>query len=99
MEILSRRYCKSPDLVFRQIAGEFVLVPIRHDVADLEAVYTLGGVGARIWELLDGERDGYGILDEIMREYDVALDEAQADLLAFLHELESIRGIAPVGAA
>jgi hypothetical protein len=98
MEILSRRYRKSPDLVFRQIAGEFVLVPIRHDVADLEAVYTLGGMGARIWELLDGERDGHTILDQIVQEYDVAPDEAQADLVEFLNELEAVRGIAPVEA-
>jgi hypothetical protein len=98
MEILCRRYRKSPDLVFRQIAGEFVLVPIRHDVADLEAVYTLGGVGARIWELLDGERDGYAILGQIMQEYDVTPDEAQTDLTEFISELEAVQGIAPVEA-
>ena len=98
MEILSRRYRKSPDLVFRQIAGEFVLVPIRHDVADLEAVYTLGGAGVRIWELLDGERDGHAILSQIVQEYDVAVDEARADLLQFLGDLEAVQGIAPVEA-
>jgi len=98
MEILSRRYVKSSDMVFRQIAGEFVLVPIRHDVADLEAVYTLGGVGARIWELLDGERDGYAILGQIVQEYDIALDEAKSDLVEFLGELDAIQGIALVEA-
>ena len=96
MEVLSRRYRKSPDLVFRQIAGEFVLVPIRHDVADLEAVYTLAGVGARIWELLDGERDGYAVLDQIVQEYDVTPDEVRTDLVEFLGELEAVQGIVPV---
>jgi len=98
MEILSRRYRKSPDLVFQQLAGEFVLVPICHDVADLEAVYTLGGVGARIWELLDGERDGYAILAQIVEEYDVTPDEARTHLAEFLGELEAVRGIVPVEA-
>jgi Coenzyme PQQ synthesis protein D (PqqD) len=98
MEILSRRYTKCPDVVFRQIAGEFVLVPIRHDVADLEAVYTLRGVGARIWELLDGERDGHAILDLIMQEYDISLEVAQSDLVEFLDELEAVRGIVLVEA-
>ena len=98
MEILSRRYRKSPDLVFRQIAGEFVLVPIRHDVADLEAVYSLGGVGARIWELLDGKRDGHAILAQIAQEYDVSPGQAQIDLIEFLGELEAVQGIAPVEA-
>jgi Coenzyme PQQ synthesis protein D (PqqD) len=98
MEILSRRYGKSPDVVFRQIAGEFVLVPIRHDVADLEAVYTLGGAGARIWELLDGERDGHAILDEIVQEYDITLDQARSDLIEFLGDLEAVQGIVLVEA-
>ena len=98
MEILSRRYDKSPDVVFRQVAGEFVLVPIRHDVADLEAVYTLGGVGTRIWELLDGERDGHAILDQIVQEYDITIAEAKSDLVEFLGELEAVHGIALVEA-
>ena len=98
MDILSRRYQKSPDLVFRQIGDEFVLVPIRHDVADMEAIYTLGGVGARIWELLDGERDGNAVLAQIVQEYDVSPEQARADLVEFLEQLESVQGIALVEA-
>jgi len=96
MEVLSRRYRRSPDLVFRQIGDEFVLLPIRQDVADMEAVYTLGGVGARIWELLDGELDGQAILARVLREYDVAPETAHADLVEFLQQLEAIQGIVPV---
>jgi hypothetical protein len=98
MEILSRRYRKSSNLVFRQIADEYVLVPIHHDVADMEAVYTVGGVGVRMWELLDGERDGHTILEQILEEYDVTSEEAQADLVEFLAQLESIGGITPTEA-
>ncbi len=96
MDLLSHRYRQSPDMVFRQIADEYVLVPIRHDVADMEAVYTLGGVGARIWELLDGERDGEAILEQIVQEYDVAREEARADLVEFLEDLLAVQGIAAV---
>ena len=96
MDILSRRYRKSPDLVFRQIADEYVLVPIHHHVADLEAVYTLEGAGARIWELLDGERDGYAILQEILNEYDISEEEARADLIEFLEDLLSVSAVVPV---
>ena len=87
MDILSQRFRPSPDMVFRQIADEYVLVPIRQDVADMEAVFTLGGVGARIWELLDGERDGHAILSQIVAEYDVAAEEARGDLIEFLEDL------------
>ncbi len=96
MDILSRRYRRSPDLVYRQIGGEYVLVPIRSNVADMEAVYALGGVGVRIWELLDGERDGRSILAQIVQEHDIAPDQAGRDLVEFLQQLEEIRGIIPV---
>lgn len=96
MDILSRRYHTSPDMIFRKIAGEYVLVPISHDVADMEAIYTLDGVGARIWELLDGTRDGYAVLSQIIKEYDVTAKEARADLVEFLVQLLAVQGIVSV---
>ncbi len=93
MDILAQRYRPSPDMVFRQIGDEYVLVPIRNDVADMEAVFTLGGVGARIWELLDGERDGHTILEQIVQEYDVSTEEARGDLVKFLEQLVSVNGV------
>jgi hypothetical protein len=98
IDILSRRYRRSPNMIFRQIADEFVLVPIGHDAADMEAIYTLEGVGARIWELLDGERDGYAILEQIVQEYDVPAEEAQIDLVEFLEQVEAVQGISPAEA-
>lgn len=94
-DILTRRYRRNPDLIQREIAGEFVLVPIRHDMADLEAIYTLEGVGARIWEWLDGEQDGYAILARIVNEYDVSEEVARQDLIEFLQQLDRIEGILP----
>ncbi len=96
MDILSQRYRKNPDLVFRQIADECILVPIHHHIADMEAVYTLEGVGVRIWELLDGERDGHAILQEILNEYEVPEEEARTDLVEFLEELLSVSAVVPV---
>ena len=54
MDYLERRYAKDPNMVFRDIEGEMILVPIRRRTADLESIYTLNETGARIWELLDG---------------------------------------------
>lgn len=96
-DILAQRYDKSPDLVYRKIAEEYVLVPIRHDAADMEAVYTLEGIGARIWELIDGERTGYEILAQILEEYEVTRDVAEADLREFLGQLGAVEGLAPDG--
>jgi hypothetical protein len=85
-------------MVFRKIADEFVLVPIRRNVADMQAVYTLDGVGARIWDLLDGQRDGHTIFRQIVDEYEVAPDEARRDVIEFLEQLDAMQGIVAVGA-
>ncbi len=49
-------YVKNPDVVFRKIAGEFILVPVRQKVVDLKSIYTLNEAAAFIWELIDGKK-------------------------------------------
>jgi hypothetical protein len=83
-------------MVFREIAGSFVLVPIHHDVTDMEAIYELDGVAAYIWSQIDGERDGRQILEQILDKYDVPLDTAQQDLVEYLEHLISVEAISEV---
>ena len=90
---LEKRYRKNPDMVSRQIGDEFILVPVRRDVADLESIYTLSGTGVRIWELLDRQLTGRDVRDKIAEEFDVEADEAEADLIKFLQQLEEINAI------
>ena len=93
MDYLERRYEKDPSIVHRNIAGEMILVPIRQNVADLESIYTLDEVGARIWELIDGQRRVEEIRDTIVEEYEVSQDVAEADLIEFVQQLEAIGGV------
>ena len=93
MDYLERRYEKDPSIVHRNIAGEVILVPIRQHVADLESIYTLDEVGARIWELIDGQRRVEEIRDAIVEEYEVSADVAEADLIEFIQQLEEIGGV------
>jgi hypothetical protein len=87
------RYRKNDLFVFREIAGEMVLVPIRRNAADLDNLYVLNNVGARIWELLDGERTLQAISDILCEEYEVSLPAAQQDLAEFVEQLASFGGI------
>ena len=93
MDYLERCYEKDPNMVSRLIADEFILVPIRRNVADLESIYTLDEVGARIWELMDGQRRVREIKDAIVEEYEVSPDVAEADLVEFIQQLEEIGGV------
>jgi hypothetical protein len=90
---LEKRYRKNPDMVSRLIGDEFILVPIRRNVADLESVFTLGGTGVRVWELIDGRLTGRELCDRIVEEFEVEPEQAEADVLEFLRELQEIDGI------
>ena len=93
---MARRYVKDPSIVYREIAGEAILVPIRRNVADMESVYTLDSVGADIWELIDGDRTLAEILDLLLGEYDVDAAVLSKDLDEFFGQLEAIGAIRPV---
>jgi hypothetical protein len=93
---LKRRYRKNPDVVAREIGDEFILVPIRRDVADLESIYTLSGTGGRIWELIDGQLTTLELRDRIVEEFDVEPEQAEADLVEFLSDLQELDGITVV---
>jgi hypothetical protein len=90
---LEKRYQKNPDMVSRLIGDEFILVPIRRNVADLESVFTLGGTGVRIWELIDGRLTVGELLARLADEFEVEPEQAEADLAEYLESLEEIEGI------
>ena len=72
----SARYKTSRDVVFRRVADEAVLVPLSQNVGNLDWVYTLTPVAARVWQLLDGTRGTAEIVAAVCEEFDV--DEATA---------------------
>jgi len=82
--------------VARQIAGEFILVPIRQSAGEVESIYTLNEVGTRIWELLDGQRSLLQIRDLLVDEFEVSPEEAETDLLEFMQGLESVAAVQEV---
>jgi hypothetical protein len=85
-----------PAIVSRTIAGEIVLVPIRKNVGDLESIYTMNDSGARIWELLDGQRNLEQVLQQVLAEFDVDPTQAETDLLELVDHLLEIGAIVQV---
>ncbi len=84
-------YAKKDDsVVTRNVGGECILVPVRQDVGDLQYIYTMNGVGARIWGILDGGKSVGEIASVIAREYEVEVSQAEADVADFLKQLQGI---------
>ena len=93
MDFLEKVYKKSDSIVSRKIADEFILVPIRQNVGDLESIYTLNETAARIWELIDGKNKVKEIKEKIVEEFEVTPEEAEKDIMEHLMQLEEIKAI------
>ena len=86
----------SHEYVTRQIAEETLIVPVVAGVGDLDAIYTLNEVAARIWKIVDAPTSVDHIVEEICREFDVPADQAARDVVTFLDALESAGLIASI---
>ena len=83
-------YERNPDFIFRKIVDESVLVPIHQDVADMDCIYTLNGVGAFVWEHLDAPATQADLQAAVLDEYAADPQALTTDLESFLHEMTTI---------
>ena len=90
---MTKYFTKNPSMVAREIAGEMILVPVKQNASDLQCMYTLNGVGTRIWELINGHTTVDGITSTIVREYEVETPQAKADVVEFLDQMKAIGAI------
>jgi len=80
---------RSDRFVSRDVGGETFVVPVRSGVANLEAIFTLNGVGSAIWAQIDGKKTVADLARAITAEFDVSEAEATADVTAFVDLLAS----------
>lgn len=90
-------FVRDENMVFRKIEDEFILVPVKSSAADLDSIYILNEVGARIWELMDGDRTLGEIKDALLLEYETSEEEAEADVLNFVSMLGEIGSVRSTG--
>lgn len=83
----------NPDFVARQVGEELVLVPVTRSASELESIFTLNEVGARIWNLIPECQSEEQIARQLADEYDVEADEALHDVHELLQQLMSIQAI------
>ena len=95
MTVLSEASCLTKDeaIVARRIGDEFILVPIRQQAGEVDSIYTLNEVGALVWDQLDGQTPLGQIRDALVQEFEVGPEQAEADLLAFVGQLQSVGAV------
>lgn len=99
---LDQVFARSERMVGRQVAEEFILVPLVGRGADVDSILNLNRVGAFIWETIDGRRDGTAVVAALVERFEVDEERAARDYLDFVSKLVSLhalREVPPAGGA
>ncbi len=75
------------NIVYREIADEYILVPVSGELADMQRIFMLNPVAEFIWRQLDGIRRLSNIGGGVVRTFDVDKAAADADTLDFIQQL------------
>ena len=85
---LDTTYSPSEDVVFREIDGEAIIVPLAAGIGDMEdALFSLNETGKAIWRHLDGEKDLKQVAKELAAEFEAPVGEVENDVVGFVQEL------------
>lgn len=74
----------------REIAGDYILVPLGDMALKFSGMITTNEVGAFIWECLQEEITKEALLDMVLDEFDVDEETARVDMEQFLEGLDKL---------
>ena len=84
----NRIYKTKGTYVLRQIAGEFLAIPISNEAGDDSNIVILNPVSQIIWGKIENGASFNEILEVVTTEFDVSKEEAAADIKEFLDGLK-----------
>ena len=90
LESSNELYVRSNAVVSRLVAGEMIVLPIKHNVGDLTSLFTFNRTGATIWNALESPTTLQDICDVIDRKYDLSRMKVEQDVRIFVSELCSL---------
>jgi hypothetical protein len=94
---INKIYKPSPDVVARQLHGEFIIIPITSGIGDLEdEIFTLNSSGQAIWEKLDGMKSLKEVARALEAEFNAPPQEIEQDILGITQELYKRRMVVEV---
>lgn len=79
--------CK-PGFMLREIAGQWVVVPIGEQTVEYAKIITLSESGALLWKTLEQPCEMADLLERMKAEYEVDDETAKEDILAFVQAMD-----------
>lgn len=84
---------KNSNIVSRKIEDETILMPIYKTSDEINCIYTLNDVAARVWELIDGKRNLSKIKKVLLEEFAATEKGLEKELNKFLKDLKEIKAV------
>ena len=75
------------DIAIHEVADKFVALAKNGETEEVEKVFTLNETGAIILRALTGGANTQAIVSQLLAEYDVTPQEAEAEVNAFINML------------
>ena len=81
-------YKISEDIIFKEIEGTSILIPVISGVGDLNSdIFQLNETGSRVWEMLDGKTPLEKIILILIDEYDAPTKIIEQDVFNLIQNL------------
>lgn len=75
------------EFVLREIAGDYILVPVGKTALDFNGLITVNEIGAFLWDKLQEDVSVEDLLAEVLKEYEVDEATAREDIEEFIDSL------------
>ena len=79
------------ELVLREVAGEYILIPLGETALQLTGMISLSESGVLLWKKLQTGCALDELSAALMEEYDVDPETAEADVNAFVEHLKELK--------
>ena len=73
--------------LLRNIADEWIIVPVGARLYDFNGLMTVNETGAFLWKLLQEERTRDELINSLISEYDIDIETSYNDLKEFIDSL------------
>ena len=83
--IRSSTFRRNANLIGASLDEELVMMSVEHG-----QYYGLGGVGPRVWELIEAPRTYEQLVEQILEEFEVEREVCEKDMLEFLEQMEKL---------
>lgn len=75
--------------MLRQVAGQWLVVPLGERVVEFNGMITLSESGAIIWKSIESGASLEDIVQQILSEYSIDEDTARADINEFMDSMKA----------